>query len=89
MDFDVLAFQWFFGTHGSNARADLRRMRKFVMSQTSHWRTTHAPPMPKDKPIRKKLESIKNYILFRVSFFGGTAEILAKNYKLRWPTKTT
>ena len=47
-----------------------------------HWRTTYMPPMTKDKPVRKKLASLRSYILFRVAFFGGTAEILAKHYNL-------
>jgi len=82
MDFDVLAYTWFFGTEGSVAKTDVQRMRKFVRAQMSHWRTTYMPPMPKDKPIRKKMASIRSYILFRVTFFGGTVEALAKNYKL-------
>src|ERR1700733_6148739 len=83
MDFDVLAYTWFFGTEGSVAKTDAQLMKKFVRSQMSHWRTAYMPPLPTDKPIRKKLTSIRHYVLFRVTFFGGTAEILAKNYKLR------
>jgi hypothetical protein len=79
MDFDVVADNWPFNTRAVAAKTDLS-MRKFVETQKSHWRTTYMPPMPKDKPIRKKLRSIRSYILFRVAFFGGTAEILAKNY---------
>lgn len=82
MDFDVLADGWFFGTHGSVAKTDVQRMRKFVRAQMSHWRTTYMPPTPKDKPIRKKMASIRSYVLFRVTFFGGTVEVLAKNYTL-------
>jgi hypothetical protein len=83
MDFDVLAGQWFFGTEGSVAKTDVKRMTKFVRSQISHWRTAYMPPMSKDQPIRKKLKSIGSYVLFQVRFFGGTAEVLAKNYRLR------
>lgn len=82
VDFDVLAYQWFFGTDGSVAKTDVQRMRRFVRAQMSHWRTTYMPPMPKDEPIRKKMASIRSYILFRVAFFGGTVEVLAKNYRL-------
>jgi hypothetical protein len=84
MDFDVLADNWRFGnTEASSADTNVEQMRKFVGAQMSQWRTTYMPPMPKNKPIRKKLESIRGYILFRVTFFGGTVEVLAKNYKLR------
>jgi len=81
MDFDVLADRWYFGTCASEARTNIQRMKQFVRSQLSHWRTTYMPPMPKNMPIRKKLASIRGYILFRVMFFGGTAEVLAKNFK--------
>jgi hypothetical protein len=82
-DFDVLADHWYFGnTKASVARTEVKRMRRFVLTQMSHWRTTYMPPMPKNQPIKKKLASIRSYILFRVAFFGGTAEVLAKNYKL-------
>jgi hypothetical protein len=83
-DFDVLADNWPAGnTKGSVANIDVKRMRKFVRSQLPQWRTTYMPPMPKNKPITKKLKSIPSYVLFRVAFFGGTAEILAKTYKIR------
>ena len=82
MDFDVLADNWHFGnTEACVAKTDLRRMRRFVRAQMSHWRTTYMPPMPRNKPIGKKLASIRSYILFRVAFFGGTAEVLAKSYR--------
>ena len=80
MDFDVLADNWPFNTQSSVAKTDTTRMRRFVKAQMSHWRTTYEPPMTRDKPVKKKLESLRSYILFRVAFFGGTAEILAKHY---------
>ena len=83
MDFDALAYTWFFGVEGSVAKTDVQRMTKCVRSQMSQWRTAYMPPMSKDQPISKKLKSIGSYILFEVRFFGGTAEVLANNYKLR------
>jgi hypothetical protein len=84
MDFDVLADNWYGGnTESSVAKTDVMRMRKFVTAQRSHWRTTYMPPIPKDKPVRRKLATLRSFILFRVAFFGGTAEILARNYRLR------
>lgn len=82
MDFDVLADNWHFGnTEACVAKTEVRRMKKFVRAQMSHWRTRYMPPMRKNDPIRKKFASIRSYVLFRVAFFGGTAEILAKGYK--------
>jgi hypothetical protein len=84
MDFDVLADNWCGGnTESSVAKTDVTRMRKFVKAQMSHWRTTYMPPMPTDKPVRKKLASLGSFLLFQVAFFGGTVEILAKNYRLK------
>ena len=77
-----LADNWPFNTESSLAKTDVTRMRKFVKAQMAHRRTTYMPPMKKDKPVRKKLASLRSYILFRVAFFGGTAEILAKHYRL-------
>jgi len=83
-DFDVLADNWRPGnTKASIAKTDIKRMKEFVLVQMPHWRTTYMPPQPKNKPIKKKLRNIRNYILFRITFFGGTAEILAKNYRLK------
>ena len=83
-DFDVLADNWHHSnTEGSMAKTDFKKMRKFVVAQMPHWRTTYMPPQPKNKPIKKKLRNIRSYILFRIAFFGGTAEILAKNYQLK------
>ena len=80
-DFDVLADNWRPGnTKASIAKTDIERMKEFVLV---HWRTTYMPPQPKNKTIKKKLRNIRNYILFRIAFFGGTAEILAKNYQLK------
>ena len=83
MDFDVLASNWRFGnTEASSAKTNISRMRKFIEANRAHWRTRYMPPMPENKPIRKKLESIRSYVLFRVAFFGGTVESLAKNYSI-------
>jgi hypothetical protein len=84
MDFDVLADNWHFGnTKTSVAHADISRMKKFVNAMKSHWRTTYMPPVSKNKPIRRKLRAIRSYVLFKVAFFGGTAEILAKSFRLK------
>lgn len=83
MDFDVLAANWFAQTEKGAAISDTGRMQKFVRAQIPHWHVTYMPPSPKDKPIRKKLSSLRNYALFRVTFFGGTVEVLAKSFTLR------
>jgi hypothetical protein len=83
MDFDVLANNWFAQTRGAGAIADIPKMKKFVTTQKMHWRTIYMPPQPSDRPIRKKLRRIRSYRLFKIRFFGGTLEILARSFKLK------
>ncbi len=83
MDFDVLACNWFAQTERAASTRDVEKMRKFVRSQTAHWHVKYMPPSTKDKPIRLKISSIRRYVLFTVTFFGGTVEVLAKNFKVR------
>jgi hypothetical protein len=83
MDFDVLAGNWFAQTEKGAAINDAGRMHKFVRAQMPHWHVRYMPPSPKDKPIRKKMSSITKYALFRVTFFGGTVEVLARSFTLR------
>lgn len=79
LDFDVLATNWFAQTEGVLCSDDARRMERFVRAQAAHWHTRYMPPMPKDQPIRKKLASIRKFQLFKIKFFGGTFEVLAKS----------
>jgi hypothetical protein len=83
MDFDVLASNWFAQTERARALNETERMQRFVRGQLGHWHVKYMPPSPKDKPIRKKLLAIKRYALFRITFFGGTFEILAKSFTFR------
>jgi hypothetical protein len=83
-DFDVLAQNWHFGnSKAGSAHDDVDRMRKFVASHQQHWRTSYEPPLPRNEPVKKKLASIGGYTLFRLAFFGGTATILAKGYRIK------
>jgi|ERR1700722_5448296 hypothetical protein len=83
-DFDVLARNWHFGNlKVGSADSDVDRMRNFVASHLQHWRTSYETPSPRNEPIKKKLASIRGYTLFRLAFFGGTAIILAKGYRIK------
>ena len=83
MDFDVLADNWFAQTEKAVSTKDVGRMQKFVRRQMRHWHVTYMPPSSNVKPIRKKLSSIKKYVLFKVTFFGGTIEVLARSFTLK------
>jgi hypothetical protein len=82
MDFDVLTDNSFAQTDRASSFGDVGRMAKLIRSQMAHWHTQYMPSCPKDQPIRKKLASLDKYVLFRITFFGGIVEILAKNFVL-------
>ena len=82
MDFDVLASDWFAQTEKATSITGADKMRNPWRLQTAHWHVKYMPPSPKDKPIRKKLLSIEKYVLFRLTFFGGTIDVLARDFKL-------
>jgi hypothetical protein len=68
MDFDALAYTWFFGVEGSVAKTEVQTNDKICeIANVVLANCIHAADV----------------ILFRVRFFGGTAEVLANNYKLR------
>jgi hypothetical protein len=83
MDFDVLANNWFAQTEQTKCNADAKKMKAFVRAQIPHWHVQYMPPSPRDLPIRKKLSSIRKYRLFKITFFGGTVEILARQFTVR------
>jgi hypothetical protein len=83
MDFDVLANNWFAQTDQATCETSVARMRQYVKSQMGHWHVKYMPPSPKNKPIQKKLAGIGGYRLFRVTFFGGTIEVLAKYFEFK------
>jgi hypothetical protein len=83
MDFDVVAANSFASTKETKADSDISRKRRFVHSQTSHWRTRYIPPSRRDRPVTHKMASISRYTLFSIHFFGGTLEVLAMGFSLK------
>jgi hypothetical protein len=81
-DFDVLANNWIAQTEQASCNPLSKRIARFVRSQKSGWHVTYMPPMHAEFPIRKKLLSIHKYRLFKITFFGGTIEILGKSFAL-------
>ena len=87
MDFDVLADNHFAQTEGTACQTATRRMKGFLRSQLAHWHVQYMPRSRKNLPIRKKLSRIRNYRLFKVTFFGGTLEVLAKSFTVKAAAK--
>lgn len=83
LDFDVLGNNWFAQTQGAKSTLSISRMKALIKLQQSHWHVEYMSPSPKNKPVRHKLSTIKQYALFKITFFGGTIEILAKNFALK------
>jgi hypothetical protein len=83
MDFDVMEDNRFAQTERTSSTIDTERMKKLILTQRRHWHVKYMPPGPQDKPVKGKLASIKKYTLFRITFFGGTIEILAKDFTIR------
>jgi hypothetical protein len=82
MDFDVLAANYFAQIDGTISHSEPQKIEKLIQTQRAHWHVEYIPSERKDEPIRKKLSSLGQYALFRIAFFGGTIEILAKNFSL-------
>ena len=87
MDFDVVAANWFAQTKTTTSNDDPTQMKRFIAAKKRHWRVKYMPPMPSDLPVREKLSSIRFYRLFRIAFFGGTAEVLARSFIVKKPSK--
>ena len=80
LDFDVLGANWFAQTNRLTCIEDLVKKKVFIQSQRSHWHTTYVEGP--DTPIQEKLASIDSYRLFRITFFGGTMEVLAQKLRV-------
>jgi hypothetical protein len=82
MDFDVLVDNWFAQTDGVAARVGVSHVQRFIRTQIPHWRVKYMPPSPRNKPIAKKMSLLGRYVLFKLRFFGGTVEVLARNFEM-------
>ena len=81
MDFDVMTDNGFAQTNYVSVRTEIDPIRRFVLKQMSVWHVRYLPKKRKYTPVREKLRQIREYILFRIEFFGGVAEVLAKDYR--------
>jgi hypothetical protein len=79
-DADVLLGNAPCNTRGQVATADVNEIKKIMELQKRSWNVTYQRSID---PLGPKLKLAKNYTLFRVEFFGGTLEVVAKSYKLK------
>lgn len=80
-DFDVLIDNARFGnTSHIKASTDSERILKIIKRQKSKWNVTYEDGIR--SPVEKKANNIDKFIEFKILFFGGSLEVLAKNYKI-------
>lgn len=87
-DFDVLTNNAFANTERVQAIGDENRIRQIMSAQMAHlnldYVDEHGEPDP-GHPTRKKLCDVSPYILFRITFYGGTLEVVARGFQLTHP----
>jgi hypothetical protein len=81
MDFDVLAQNLPPNTSRVEAHANLNQMRDLIRSQKKDWDITYAPGV--ESPLTSKLAAMDDLISFRVQFFGGAVDVIARNYEVQ------
>jgi hypothetical protein len=80
MDFDVLAHNLPTNTSRVEAHTNLNQMRDLIRSQKKDWDVTYAPGV--ESPITRKLDAMEGLVAFRVQFFGGVVDVIARNYQV-------
>ena len=80
MDFDVLAHSLPPNTSRVEAHTNLNQMRDLIRSQKKDWDVTYAPGV--ESPINGKLDAMNDFVAFRVQFFGGVVDVIARNYQV-------
>ena len=87
-DFDVLLRNAFANTERVQAIGDEQRIRQIMTEQMAHvnleYVTLEGEPS-EHHPTRQKLRDVSAYILFRITFYGGTLEVIARGFKITWP----
>jgi hypothetical protein len=80
MDFDVLAQNSPSNTSRLEAHTNLNQMRDFIHSQKKDWDLAYASGI--ESPLTKKLAAMNEFVAFRVQFFGGVVDVLARKYQV-------
>ena len=78
MDFDVLAQNLLPNTSSVDAHTNLNRMRDLMQSQKKDWGVEYAGTSI--SPLAEKLAALSELVSFRVQFFGGVVDVIARDY---------
>lgn len=85
-DFDVLTSQAFCNTQGVIAIDDQQQIENLLNEQLDQLNVETCVWCDEpEHPTRKKLLDVSPFILFVISFFGGTLKVVAKNFKAKGP----
>lgn len=80
IDFDILAHNLPSNTSGVDAHTDTDSMWSLMRSQTRDWGVTY--PADIGSPLDRKAGVMNEFVWFRVQFFGGVVEIIARQYEV-------
>jgi hypothetical protein len=80
MDFDVLAGNLMPNTSGAEAHCDVEKMEALMRSQQKDWDVEYGHGVR--SPLTKKLDSIDELVFFRVQFFGGAVDVVARDFQV-------
>jgi len=89
MDFDVLADNFPPNTSRVDAATNPGRIRNLVESQMQDWDVRYTGTAK--SPVSKKLSDSSGLIFFRMQFFGGVVDIIARDFQVESddePTQT-
>jgi hypothetical protein len=91
-DFDVLTRNAFANTEQVEANGDEELIRRILAGQMAHLNIEYwdnEGNLSDKHPTRRKLADVTGYILFRVLFYGGTLEVVARGFRITRPTAKT
>lgn len=77
IDFDVLANNLPPNTSRVDAHIDAGLMRELIQSQMRDWHVRYSEMR---SPLDDKLDVMGNLVCFRVQFFGGVVEVIAREF---------
>lgn len=81
LDFDVLADNLPPNTFCVAAATNQLRMRRLIKSQEADWGVTYKSKF--FSPVIAKLDMLNELISFRIQFFGGVVDVIARRYDVK------
>lgn len=79
LDFDVLANNLPPNTSSGNAHVDANLLRELMQSQQRDWNVSYGKLR---SPLDAKLDVVDTLVCFRILFFGGVVEIIAREFRI-------